>query len=115
MSTEVAALPEQWPVVQAIADVRRRRGRRAQMDHLYTADGDGRLAGVVSMRDLILSAPSTALADIAAADALAVRAVADQEEVARLLRRHEYLALPVVDAGTRIVGLITADDVADVL
>jgi magnesium transporter len=114
MTTEVTALPERFTVDRAIAELRRRRQQQEQMFYVYTTDGNGRLVGVVSMRDLILSGPATSLADIAA-EALAVRADADQEEAARLLRRHGYLALPVVDAGRRLLGLITADDVADVL
>jgi magnesium transporter len=114
MTTELTALPEHLAVDQAIAELRRLREQREQMYYVYTVDIAGRLAGVVSMRDLILSDPTTALADIAG-PAVSVLAEADQEDVARLLRKHGYLALPVVDAGKRILGLITADDVADVV
>ena len=113
MTTEVTALPERFTVDQAIAEIRRL-GQREQVYYVYTVDGGGRLAGVVSMRDLILSAPETALAAIAAR-AVSVPADTDQEEVAGLLHRHGYLAVPVVDEGGRVLGLITADDVADVV
>ena len=113
MTTEVTALPEHFTVDGAIAEIRRL-GQREQVYYVYTVDGGGRLAGVVSMRDLILSAPETALAAIAAR-AVSVPADTDQEEVAGLLHRHGYLAVPVVDEGGRVLGLITADDVADVV
>ena len=114
MTTEVTALPQHFTVDQAIAELRRFREQQEQMYYVYTVDGAGRLAGVVSMRDLILSGPTTGLAEIAR-PAVAVAAETDQEDVARLLRKHGYLALPVVDSARRVLGLITADDVADVV
>jgi magnesium transporter len=113
MTTEVTALPDHLAVDQAIAELRRRRREEDQVYYVYTVDGDGRLTGVLSMRDLILSDPDARLAAIVR-EALAVDAGTDQEEVARQLRKHGYLALPVVDAERRVLGLITADDVADV-
>lgn len=83
------------------------------MYYVYTVDGDGRLTGVISMRDLILSGPGTKLAAVAR-KAVAVGAETDQEEVARLLRKHGYLGLPVADSQHLVLGLITADDVAEV-
>jgi magnesium transporter len=114
MTTEVTALPEHLTVDQAIAELRRLRAQREHIYYVYTVDGAGRLAGVVSTRDLILSGPTTVLADVAGR-ALSVPAEADQEDVARLLRKHGYLALPVVDSAGHVLGLITADDVADVV
>jgi magnesium transporter len=67
------------------------------------------------MRDLILSTPATRLTEIARRDVVAVSADVDQDQVATLLRRHGYLALPVVDAGRHVIGLVTADDVAEVI
>jgi magnesium transporter len=113
MTTEVTALHEQLSVDEAIAELRRRRRQEDQVYYVYTVDGDGRLTGVVSMRDLILSDPRAKLAT-AAREAVAVHAETDQEEVARQLRKHGYLGLPVVDAERRVLGFIAADDVADV-
>jgi magnesium transporter len=113
MTTEVTALPAHFTVDRAIADLRRRREEQEPVYYAYTVDGEGRLAGVLSMRDLILSSPTTSLSDLSRR-AVAVTDHTDQEEVARLLRKHGFLALPAVDAGGRLVGLITADDVADV-
>ena len=88
MTTDVMTVPQGLTVDEAIADLRaRRRGADDQVYYVYTVDDDGRLAGVVSMRDLILSGPGTTLASVAR-DAVAVAADTDQEEVARLLRKH---------------------------
>jgi magnesium transporter len=115
MTTDVTALPESLSVDQAVAELRARRGRHEQVYYVYVVDADRRLVGVLSMRDLILCDPATPLADIARRDVVAVPAEMDQEHVAALLRRHSYLALPVVDADRRVLGLVTADDVADVI
>jgi magnesium transporter len=114
MTTEVTALPEVFTVNQAIADLRLRREEQEPVYYAYTVDGHGRLAGVLSMRDLILSSPTTALSQLSR-HAVAVTDDTDQEDVARLLRKHGYMALPVVDGGGRLLGIITADDVADVV
>jgi magnesium transporter len=113
MTTDVTALPEHFTVDQAIAELRRRRQQDEQVFYVYTVDADGRLTGVLPMRDLILSDAGTRLTAVAR-EAVAVRAETDQEEVARQLRKHGYLGLPVVDSQRRVLGLITADDVADV-
>lgn len=113
MTTDVTALPANLTVDQAIADLRVRKDEQEPLYYAYTVDGDGRLVGVVSMRDLILSSPTTSFSAIVA-PAVMVPDDSDQEEVARLLRKHGYLALPVVDADNHLLGLITADDVADV-
>jgi magnesium transporter len=113
MTTEVTALPAHFTVDRAIADLRSRRKEREPVFYAYTVDVDGRLAGVLSMRDLILSDPTTSISEVAV-HAVAVTEDTDQEEVARRLRTLGYLALPVVDAGNRLLGIITADDVADV-
>jgi magnesium transporter len=113
MTTEVTALPEHFTVDRAIADLRLRREEQEPVYYAYTVRDDGRLAGVLSMRDLILSGPTTPLSELSY-DAVAVTADADQEDVARLLHKHGYAALPVIDAGGRLLGIITAEDVADV-
>ena len=77
-------------------------------------DGD-RLAGIVSLRSLLLAEPDAKLDDIMEADVLTVRADADQEEVARILARYNLLAVPVVDEANHLLGIVTVDDVVDVM
>jgi magnesium transporter len=114
MTTEVVALPESMTVEQAVAELRRVSREVEQVYYVYVTDAAGRLTGVLSMRDLILAPPGPRLAAVKRTDVVTVPATMDQEQVARLLRRHGLMALPVVDEGRRLLGMITADDLADV-
>lgn len=115
MTTEVTALYEYLHVEQAIAELRRLNEELEQMFYVYVIDQRGHLVGVLSMRDLILAKPARLLRDIMRPNVRSVPATMDQEQVARLMRKLGYLAMPVVDDRHRLVGLITFDDVADVL
>jgi magnesium transporter len=115
MTTEVTALYEYLPVEDAIAQLRKLNEELEQMFYVYVIDRRGHLVGVLSMRDLILARPTTLLRDIMRPNVRSVPATMDQEAVARLMRRLGYLAMPVVDEKHRLAGLITFDDVADVL
>ena len=115
MTTEVTALTETLTVQQAIEELRRLNETLEQMYYVYVVDRGGRLVGVLSMRDLILARPDRRLRDIMRRDVSSVQATTDQEEVARLMRKYKYLAMPVVDARNRLLGLITVDDVVDVI
>jgi magnesium transporter len=114
MTTQVTALFEYLTVDNAITLLRRLNEEFEQIYYVYVIDRRHHLVGVLSMRDLILAKPDTALRDIMKGDILSVPVTMDQEEVARVMRRHGYLALPVVDQRNRLVGLITADDIGDV-
>ncbi len=84
--------------------------------YTYVVEPDSRkLLGVLSLRNLVLSRPWTPVRDLMVQDVLRVRVDADQEEAARLLDQHHLIALPVVDEDDRLLGIITADDAADVL
>jgi magnesium transporter len=115
MTSQVTALYEYLPVEDAIAQLRKLNEELEQMFYVYVIDRRGHLVGVLSMRDLILAKPTTLLRDIMRGNVRSVPASQDQEHVARLMRRLGYLAMPVVDDRNKLVGLITFDDVADVL
>jgi magnesium transporter len=83
--------------------------------YLYVLDRYQRLVGVVSLRALVLAEPHETLGEIMETDVMKVTADTDQEEVARLLARYNLLALPVVDENNRMLGIVTVDDVVDVL
>jgi len=85
------------------------------MFYVYVVDRRGHLVGVLSMRDLILSKPERRLNQFMRGNVHAVPATTDQEEVARIMRKYKYLAMPVVDDRNRLIGLITVDDVVDVM
>lgn len=115
MTSEVTALSEDMTIEQAVAELRRLSEEREQMWYVYVVDRRHHLVGVLSVRDLLLGRPDRRLRQIMRTQLTTVLATMDQEEVARLFRRYNYLAMPVVDARHRLVGLITWDDVADVI
>ena len=115
MTSEVTALPEDLTVEQAVSELRRLNEELEQMFYVYVVDSRGHLVGVLSMRDLILARPDRKLSGVMRPEVTSVPATMDQEEVARIMRRHGYLAMPVVDDHHRLVGLVTFDDAADVL
>ncbi len=83
--------------------------------YLFVVDQDMRLVGVVSLRQLVVSPPWKRVEDIMDPDVIYVRADTDQEEAARLMARYDLLALPVVDEHRRMLGIITHDDLVEVL
>ena len=83
--------------------------------YVYVTDDDGRLAGVLSLRDLIVAKPSTRIADVMIREPVAVGALSGQEEVAQVVARYNLLAVPVVDAEGRLVGIVTVDDAMDAI
>jgi len=83
--------------------------------YLFVQDDRDRLVGVVSLRDLVVAKPGTLIRGIMDAAPISIKAGADQEEAARLMQRYDLLALPVVDDSNRLVGIITYDDLLDVL
>lgn len=115
MTTEVTALYEYIAVDDAIHLLRRLNEELEQMFYVYVINRRKALVGVLSMRDLILAQPSKLLRDIMIKNVRSVPASMDQEHVAQFMRRYGYLAAPVVDAQERLVGMITVDDVVDVL
>lgn len=114
MTTEAISLPVSMTVEEATAELRRIGQKVEQIYYVYAIDTAGRLAGVLSTRDLIFAPPDQPLATAIRTGVVSVPVDMDQEEVARILRRHAYLALPVIDADARLLGIITADDLADV-
>jgi magnesium transporter len=115
MTTEVTALAEFLTVQQAIEELRRLSEELEQMYYVYVVDAREHLVGVLSMRDLILARPDRILSQIMHTEVASVPVTMDQENVALIMRRNGYLAMPVVDERHRLIGLVTADDVADVI
>jgi magnesium transporter len=83
--------------------------------YAYVEDDQDRLVGVTSLRNLLTHPPSTRLQDIMTTDVISVGANVDQEEVARVAGRYDLLAVPVVDDQRRLLGIVTVDDVIDVI
>lgn len=114
MSTDFVSLPEETTVKDAIAHLQETSAKQ-MVFYLYVTDADGRLVGVVSLRQLLVVSAATPLKRIMTSDVISVVADMDQEEVAKLVARYNILAIPVVDKETRLVGIITVDDVVDVI
>ena len=100
---------------EAIAAIRRLVDQAETVNYVYVVDDERRLLGVLSLYRLILSHASTPVSELMAPTTVRVRASADQEVAARLLTDRNLLAIPVVDDDDRLLGIITEDDVADVL
>src|SRR4051812_35018323 len=115
MTTQVTSLFEYLTVENAITLLRRLSEELEQMFYVYVVDRRQHLVGVLSMRDLILARPERRLRDIMIPSVRSVPATMDQEHVARLMQKNGYLAMPVVDAENKLLGLITVDDVVDVI
>jgi magnesium transporter len=115
MTTDYAWLPSDLTVDEAIASVRRQAPDRETIYYIYVVDEYRHLIGTVSLRDLVLAKGSTRIADIMQRDVVAVPADQDQEEVARQMARYDFIAIPVVDNQHRLIGIITFDDLADIV
>jgi magnesium transporter len=106
-------MTEKFPVVaaeqtagEALARLRSPDAEWETLTDLYSLDDAGRLRGVVSLRELVLADPATPVAELLTTDVVAVAPEADQEEVARLVSRYDFLALPVVGGDGRMLGLV---------
>ncbi|WP_211302736.1 magnesium transporter [Allonocardiopsis opalescens] len=115
MTPETVALRRGLTVAEAL-EVIRERGPDAETVYTLPVVTDSRrLVGVVSLRALVTSEPSAAVAELLAGDALSVHATDDAEEAARLMQEANLLGLPVVDSEERLVGLLTIDDAVELI
>ena len=115
MTTEYVALGGDLKVEQALAKIREVAPDRETIYYIYVTDAERRLRGVCSMRDIITALPRKSLEDIMVARPVTVNVREDQEAVARTFEKYDLAALPVVDDDGRLVGIVTVDDVLDVL
>jgi magnesium transporter len=115
MTTDFASLPADISAGDAITSLRQQAPSRETIYSIYVLDEAYQLLGFVSLRDLILAKPATQVADIMQREVISVRVDQDQEEAAQVLAKYNVLALPVVDDQHRLVGIITHDDVIDVM
>jgi len=115
MTTGYISLPADITVEEAIGRLREIAPEAETIYYVYVVDDAGRLSGVLSLRDLIVSAEGTLIKDVMRTNVISVNADLDQEEVARVVSKYDLLAVPVVDSEKRLLGIITVDDVIDVL
>ncbi len=115
MTTEFIALPEDIPVEEAITRLREMAPEAEIIYYVYVINVQTKLTGVISLRDLIAAEDGTFLQEIMLRNVISVPVEMDQEEVARLVSRYDLLAVPVVDEEQRLLGIITVDDIIDVI
>ena len=117
MTTQFVSVHADTSVDSALSMVRQtaRAGRHEAMYAIYVTDNYGRLRGVISLRELLAAPEGSLVGDQAWSEVVSVPVTATGEEVARLTSNYDLVALPVVDATNRMVGVITVDDVIDVI
>ncbi|MEQ8789043.1 MAG: magnesium transporter [Pirellulaceae bacterium] len=117
MTTEVAKLSENLTVREALDDLRRQAEEYETIYYIYAVDDAGHLRGLVSARQLVskMGKPDTPLRDLMETELVTAHVLDDQEEVANKVARYDLLAIPVVDDEYRMLGIITHDDVIDVM
>jgi len=115
MTPDYFALDEDVTVAEAISELQRRSEEFEMAFYLYVVDSRNHLLGVVSLRQLLLNSSSTPLRKIMIGDVIKVTTDTDQEEVARIVATYNLLAVPVVDEESKLAGIVTVDDVLDVM
>src|SRR5260370_12957172 len=115
MTNEVLSLSQELTVEEALVYLRQHSEHLEMIYYLIIVDDEHHLVGVVSLRELVVAEASTRLKDLMDKDVIKVQTDTDQEEVARVIAKYDLLGVPVVDAENHLVGLITVDDVIDVL
>jgi magnesium transporter len=115
MQTEIIAVPPTWTVGQAIDYMRETSDLPDRFFEIYVVDDAQRFLGAVPLDRLLRAKRPVAVSELMDEDRHRVRATDDQEKVARLFERYDLVAVPVVDAEDRLVGVITHDDIVDVI
>ncbi|MFP6904997.1 MAG: magnesium transporter [Verrucomicrobiota bacterium] len=115
MGAEYVAVPQNITVSEATEEVRRNAETVEVVYALFALDEDEKLAGVVSLRRLLLSPADTRITEIMNKDVISVPTNLDQEEVALIMEKYNLVSLPVVDPENRLAGQITIDDIVDVI
>ncbi|MFP4202049.1 MAG: magnesium transporter [Candidatus Acetothermia bacterium] len=115
MSPDVLSLPSDMTVREAIAWLRREEGKLENINYVYVTDQKGQLCGVLPLREIAFKEPELKLNEVMQPDVKTVPPELDREKVARLFDKYDYLALPVVGRSGRLLGVITVDDVIDIL
>ncbi len=115
MTTDYAWLPANITVEDALERLRLQAPDRETIYYVYVVDDQRRLLGVVSLRDLIMAPRRKVLSELMETNIVSVRDTEDREKVAQEFREYDLIAMPVVDSSGRLVGIITSDDVIDVV
>lgn len=115
MTTDFIAVMEALTVEETIEHLRRLAPDPETISYIYVIDDQGALTGVLSLRDLIMASPRTIVKNIMLPDVINVNVDDDQEEVANTISKYDLLAVPVIDESKRLLGIVTIDDVLEVV
>ncbi|MBQ6239422.1 MAG: magnesium transporter [Firmicutes bacterium] len=115
MTTEYVYLRPHLTVQQSLDLIRKNGVDKETIYTCYVLTNDRKLIGIVSARSLLLAQPDVLISDIMEENVISVQTTTDQEQVAMMINKYNFLALPVVDAENRMVGIVTVDDAIDVL
>ncbi|WP_284139398.1 MULTISPECIES: magnesium transporter [unclassified Virgibacillus] len=115
MTTEFVAIDKTKTVQETMLQLKKEAPEAETIYYLYVVDEDKRLAGVISLRDLIIADDHAIIGDLMSEKVVYVSVGKDQEDVAQMIRDYDFLALPVVDFQNHLLGIITVDDILDVM
>lgn len=115
MTVEYVDLKENITVSQAIERIRRIGINKETIDVCYVLDANRKLLGTCALRYLLLSEPDEKIGNIMHEDVISINTLMDQEEVASTFKKYDFTTMPVVDGENRLVGIITVDDIVDII
>lgn len=117
MSRDVAKLRRQWTAAEAIIYLRslEEAEEPETLHYLYVVDRDNQLIGVVPVKTLLLAKPTATIESIMNTDVVSIPVTADQEILAEMVSKYDFVAIPVVDENGKLLGVVTVDDVLDIL
>ena len=114
MTSDYALVGANQTAADAIARLRRIEPNRETIYQAYVVDSERHLLGTVSLRDLIMAEPQSLVSDFMTQDPICIRAEASREEAAQMIAKYDLIALPVINGGDKLVGIVTYDDAMDV-
>ena len=115
MTVEYAELKSDLTIKQAISTLRKEIDEYETINVCYVVDTRRKLLGHIKLKDFLLASPDDIVGDIATKDTICVKTTTDQEEVGRLFKKYDLTVMPVVDLEDRLVGIITIDDIMDIM
>ena len=115
MTVEYAELKSNLTIKQAISTLRKEIDEYETINICYVVDNRRKLVGHISLKDILLADSDDILEDVASKDTICVKTTTDQEEVGKLFKKYDLTVMPVVDSEDRLVGIITIDDVMDIM
>ncbi|MBE5922688.1 MAG: magnesium transporter [Lachnospiraceae bacterium] len=115
MTVEYTALKEEWSAAQALAEIRKNGINNETINICYVLASSRKLVGIVSLRDLLFSEPDALVKEFMEDRPITVSTLDDQEQVAQNFQKYGFTVMPVVDSENRLVGIITVDDIVEII